>query len=99
MYLVSQKINKLVRLFPSYFGGDKICELLFDFCLPSLYLKGPTLKGKNLLHREQIFSFYSRPHPEIINLFLMFNSAENEICSAYKKLNTSNLNFLSAQQN
>ena len=29
----------------------------------------------------------------------MQNSTENEICSADKKLNTSNLNFLSAQQN
>ena len=27
----------------------------------------------------------------------MLNSAENEICSAYKKLNTVNLNFLPAQ--
>ena len=25
--------------------------------------------------------------------FFMLNSAENEICSAYKKLNTTNLNF------
>ena len=31
--------------------------------------------------------------------FFMFNSAENEICSAYKKSNTINLNFLPAQQN
>ena len=31
--------------------------------------------------------------------FFMLNSAENEICSAYEKLNTSNLNFLPAQQN
>ena len=30
--------------------------------------------------------------------FFMLNSAENEICSAYKKLNTSTLNFLPAQQ-
>ena len=33
------------------------------------------------------------------NFFFKLNSAENEICSAYKKLNTSNLNFLPAQQN
>ena len=31
--------------------------------------------------------------------FFMLNSAENEICSVYKKLNTVNLNFLPAQQN
>ena len=30
--------------------------------------------------------------------FFMLNSAENEICSAYKKLNTNNLNFFPAKQ-
>ena len=30
--------------------------------------------------------------------FFMLNSAENEICSAYKKLNTINLYFLPAQR-
>ena len=37
--------------------------------------------------------------PEIIKLFFKLNWAENEICSAFKKLNTSNLNFLPVQQN
>ena len=40
-----------------------------------------------------------KSEPEVIKLFFMLNSAENEICSAYKKLNTINLNFLPAQQN
>ena len=30
--------------------------------------------------------------------FFMFNSAENEICSAYKKLNVNNLYFFLAKQ-
>ena len=30
--------------------------------------------------------------------FFMLNSAENEICSTYKKLNTNNLNFFPAKQ-
>ena len=30
--------------------------------------------------------------------FFMLNSAENEICSAYKKLNTNNLNFFPGKQ-
>ena len=30
--------------------------------------------------------------------FFMLNSAENEICSAYKQLNTNNLNFFLAKQ-
>ena len=29
---------------------------------------------------------------------LMLNSAENEICSAYKNINTNNLNFIPAKQ-
>ena len=37
--------------------------------------------------------------PQAIKLFFMLNLAKNEICSVYKKLNTSNLNFLLAQQN
>ena len=37
------------------------------------------------------------PEPEVIKLFFMLNSAENEICSAYKKLNTNNLNFFSCK--
>ena len=30
--------------------------------------------------------------------FFMLNSAENEICSVYKKLNTNNLNLFPAKQ-
>ena len=33
--------------------------LLFSFLLP--FSMGSTLKGKNLLHKEQILSFMSRP--------------------------------------
>ena len=37
--------------------------LLSCFCLPIWH--GSTLKGKNLLHMEQILSLKSRPHFEI----------------------------------
>ena len=30
--------------------------------------------------------------------FFVLNSAENEICSAYEKINTNNLNFFPAKQ-
>ena len=32
-----------------------------------------------------------RSGPKVIKLFFMLNSVEKEICSGYKKLNTSNL--------
>ena len=44
-------------------------------------------------------SDFCKPGPRVYKkIFFMLNSAENEICSANKKLNTSNLNFLPVMQ-
>ena len=39
-----------------------------------------------------------RTGPRGYKTFFMLNSAENEICSTYKKLNTNNFNFFPAKQ-
>ena len=58
---------------------------------------------QTLMHVPVMYScnFIKNPFPrsrsEVIKLFFMLNSTENEICSAYKKLNTTNLNSCKAE--
>ena len=37
--------------------GDNFCDFLFAYLEDEVFQKGSTLKGKNLLQWEQIFSF------------------------------------------
>ena len=55
-------------------------------------------RGDLNIHSSEGFSNYESV-PEVIKLFFMLNSAQDEICFTYKIINTSNLNFLSVQQN
>ena len=48
--------------FLQFFKGDNFCDFLFAFLHTQFSSeKGSTLKGKNLLPREQILSFENRP--------------------------------------
>ena len=81
----------------------QMCNMAIFLCLLRLcsfkirvFFLQPTLK-RSVIIAVSLYKLLSRARG--YKTFFMLNSAEYEICSAYKKLNTSNLNFLPAQQN
>ena len=65
-------------------------ELIYDLAgKDKLFSHQSLLSAFAPMQSDSAFASWARGY----KTFFMLNSAENEICSSYKKLNTTNLNF------